>query len=51
MVTKFFGYYVSKGGGPCGEVVCVQCAWLSVGWVRWSVCIDAGVLVVEQGRL
>jgi len=51
MVTKFLGYYISKGGGLCGKGVCVQHAWLGVGCVRFRVCIDAGVLVVAQRGL
>ena len=46
MITKFFGYYTSKGGGLCGEGDYVQYAWLGVGCVRLRVCIDAGVLVM-----
>ena len=51
MVTKFFGCYISKGGGLYGEGVCVQYAWLGVRCVRLWVCIDASVLVVPQRGL
>ena len=50
MVTKFFGYYISKGGGY-GEGVCVQYVWLGVRCVGLWVCIDAGALVVAQRGL
>ena len=41
---KFFFYYVSKDRGLCGRGLFVPFVWLSVGCVRWGVCMGACVL-------
>ena len=44
MVTKVFGYIVSKARGLCGRVLCVMCIW-QVGVSLWlGVCYGLGAV-------
>ena len=48
LVTKFFGCYISKGGGMHGGCVYVPCVSLGAGCMWLRVRIDVGTKVFVQ---